>query len=309
MVKYTGEPHTKDFIVEKLIKSKLGQWKIVNALNKAWVSDERESTPAKNLSQANPNLAHGLYNTGLNSDKVERLNARASNRPLISGMMKDLSDAYASGSERAVDHHADRLRNYIANASPGTIDLAHLSEEHKNLKDSVLPSELYRTKGFNDADLMQAFDRHIGDAKNLHQVYDEHGIGAVRGLAHANGMHSSPYETSVESAMHGRAPDVYRGRSAYSYPNLAQKPHLIGDVQAFVDGSYGNHNNLGYKDKDYNRFYEYADKGFSDPDQKSHRAIVDSAYFDSLDSNNPRVLEDAVVNRGISNFKHAHGIK
>jgi hypothetical protein len=290
--------------MERLIKNALGQWKILkqNTLNKAWVDDESQSTPARKLAQTHPTLAHAFYGKGPRANFEQQME----NRKKLDGMFKGLKDAYDGGSSRAVDHHLANIRGLVSSTPTGQIDLGHLSKKQDEIAGHIAPmmdSGKLLTNSHNTFDryshndLLHAFDKHLGDIDSLKELHDEHGEDAVAGIARAHGSHI----------------DYYGDTAFKQHTNLKDKNNLLGDVHAFINGAYGHHANIVPSQTDHAEpYFEWAPGGSHDPDNEKNGEAVTHAWHQFLDNDATRSasrdFDNAVVKRGMSNFKHAHGI-
>jgi len=226
----------------------------------------------------------------------------------LNKMFADYHDALDAKSPRALQQHSGAIRDLVNNASPGSIDLGHLSYLQNKAADAFKASDMPHHGGlrFSHEDLRNAFDRHLDDSvKNLKDVHDHHGIEAVKGLSRAIGANTDPYH----EGKHG--PTVF-----HDHDNLALKPHLVGDVQALNLGAYGHHKTVSATSPGDILYYEYDNSNAKPKDDATtarHEALndkVSSTYEDALsgDLRKLKAHEDAVVDRGVAHFKHHHGL-
>ena len=106
--------------------------------------------------------------------------------------------------------------------------------------------------------------------------------------------------------------DPYADHHFEEFANL-NKPNLKGDVEAYVNGHYGQHKNLPAQQN--GSWYDPAyGTGSKSPNADKHQKNVDKkwdAMMDAGGDNHDAVkeLEQAVIDRGHDDFKHAHKIK
>ena len=92
--------------MEKLIKSALGQWKIVTEteteLKKAWVKDPKDSSGAKRFNAAFPTLSGTDIADRLPQAKNKQ-DIHKQNRHILNGLFDTLDAASQSGNDRQVE--------------------------------------------------------------------------------------------------------------------------------------------------------------------------------------------------------------
>jgi hypothetical protein len=179
--------------MERLIKNILGQWKIISTeeLNKAWVKDIKDSSPAKNLP--------GLYGRKLEAPpvsptvdpKVEdfKKNQKA-NKPILDSMFDRMNLHIKSGKKEFAQRAAGDIHQYVTGSEPGHIDLGHLnnliSKQERNSDADINPP----VTPMNLQEFVEHHLKHEPDLKNVHDLHG--GEGAVKAVmqAHRSAMRS-----------------------------------------------------------------------------------------------------------------------
>jgi hypothetical protein len=155
-----------------------GQW----SLEKAWVKDENESTPAKNLRSAYPTMGNAFHpvhgDTYSNSNKVLQTKNKIA--------LDDMMDLIGKG---GMD--ASHLHNFIKKAPKGSIDFGHIFDKVKGDPDNL--KHVVRSSDFIDG-----LNHHLDGVRDLKDIHDHHGgLDAVEGvLKHYHGANGTPLEYS-----------------------------------------------------------------------------------------------------------------
>ena len=283
--------------MEKLIKNRLGQWKLV----KAWLrpGQETEAGMADEFGRRNK-MGDVIYLRGRKSAK-DKINPSYNKK--ITDMYHGIVQGISANSRRAIEHHTQQLRDFLHQAPKGSVDLEHLSRAHDAYKQSDPKGHWQHV--FSDKDYLDAVDRHISDkaSNSLKDVYDEHGMNTVKGIARAHGINNNPYHEE----------NMGDGLKTPLHPRKRLK-HLAGDVQAFVEGDYGRHKVRKEPDK-MNSFYDLVSGQKPYPDTDRHDKKISDLYdkmYDIDDDgeyyNHIKTLERAVVDRGEHTFRQKHKV-
>jgi hypothetical protein len=136
-----------------------GQW----SLEKAWVDDEDQSTPAKNLRAAYPTMGNAFHpDSYKNTNKV----LQTKNKIALDDMM-DLASKGGIPSSHVTD--------FIKKAPKGSIDFGHVFDKIKKN-----PSLKNIT---NQSDFMDGLSHHLDGVRDLKDIHDHHGgLDAVEGI-------------------------------------------------------------------------------------------------------------------------------
>jgi len=154
-----------------------GQW----SLEKAWVKDENESTPAKNLRASHPTLGNALYPPNKEQYKNSNKVLQTKNKIAIDDTM-DLIGKDAL--------HESSLSEFIRKAPKGSIDFGHIFDKVKGNPD---------LKGVvRSSDFIDGLNHHLNGVRDLKDIHDHHGgLDAVEGvLKHYHGANGVPTQYS-----------------------------------------------------------------------------------------------------------------
>ena len=271
--------------MEKLIKSTLGQWKIIaeTELKKAWVKDPKDSSGAKRFNAAYPTLS----GTDIAASKN---NIHKQNRHILNGLFSSLNSATQSGNTRQSDQAKGAIKNHVLSQNPGDIDLGHLSQ-HKE-KQAIGASG---KKPFHNEDMSEFITHHLKDAKSLKDIHDNHGgVGAIEGLMRHYGSGNNYYS------------------SLKIHPRInADIAHLIHADGGIGGVGYEHESNNGLKPSEYhNSIGKIKDKHEQEVSNTFNEAIDADPESDSWMKSTHHPLwkkhEDAVVKRGLEVFKDHH---
>ena len=268
----------------------------VESLKKAWLKPGQEHLTGMLDDKGNLRPVAQPMLAGHDPGNASSASSASSGTQLAS-MFRDLKHAQNQGDAAASQQHVDRIKSHLNNEHPGSVDVGALSRLHEaNHTDSnLLPR-------FSDKDFLEAADKHLDGVRSLKDVYDRHGMDAVKSIARAHGVNVDPY---------------HHEQSGYATPLHEHRnlKHLIGDTQAFVMGKYGNHSTRHYGAQvDHNMYYDQSPGNRPSSTQRdSLHKEVEKAWEDAMDSDdgfdNAKSFERAVINRGEHDFKTAHKIK
>jgi hypothetical protein len=231
----------------------------------------------------------------------------------VSSLFKDLEDAHAAGSDRAVKHHSDRLKDFLKH-NGDDVDLSHFSNEY-NQHQRNLANNGSVDRQFIKDDALKFFDKKVAGNNTLKDVVNKHGIDAAKGIVRLHGVNVNPYhfeDTGHLSEFHGK-----------NTPNLEK---LAGDTHAAVDGVYGNHRVTSSPNEDgglYEASGDYSTaKKLTDSQEKRGSEVHDNfekkyeeAFFgdgdgDPTDEKHKMDdVNDALADRFEHHHDIAHGVK
>lgn len=209
-------------ILEVLTKSANGQW----SLFKAWVKDEKESTPAKKFSSMYPTASEGLYPTAAsyrNPNKVLQTKNKIA--------LDDMMDLVGKGGASDSDFH-----DFIRKAPKGSIDFGHIFDKVKGN-----PDLKHLVKGDKFVDNL---NHHLDGVRDLKDIHDHHGgLDAVEGIVkHFHGANGVPSQYSRLSLgkhnrkLHAEMMDISNpGRGSTEYDINTPDPMDRPDYYKHID--------------------------------------------------------------------------
>jgi hypothetical protein len=262
-------------ILEVLSKSANGQW----TLFKAWVKDESESTPAKNLRAASPAMGQAFYpekNLYTNSNKVLQTKNKIA--------LDDMMDLVGKGGANPSDFH-----DFIRKAPKGSIDFGHVFDK---IKGNPQLKSLVRDDKF-----IEGLNHHLDGIRNVKDIHDHHGgLDAVEGvLKHYHGSNGNPSFYSGLSLgknnikLHAEMMDLVNpGKGEFEYYDETD-PKDRPDYSKHIDPSL-HKEALDHYDK-WSKSYDETDEPF-DGDAERHM----------------KAHGRAVIARGMDAFKKYHNL-
>jgi len=288
----------KSFLIAKeLLKTAPnGQW----TLEKAWVKDEAESTPAKNLRSASPTMGEAFHPTKSNYSNSNKV-LQTKNKIALDDMM-DLVGKGGIDPQHFYDH--------IKKAPKGSIDFGHIFDKVKgnpNLKPLL-----------GSSDFIDGLNHHLDGVRDLKDIHDHHGgVDAVEGiLKHYHGAHGTPSEYSLlnfgkhNKKIHAEAQDLVNpGKGNIEYepqplpqsstqPPLNQQPASLDpkdrpDYSSHIDPELDAHAESTFD----NAFYGNDDVDDDDDDDVDPDEMADRRW---------KMHGKAAINRAMDAFKKYH---
>jgi len=281
--------------MEKLIKSALGQWRLV----KAWVKDENQSTSVNKLRAIMPSLAHGFYGA----------DTKQANREHLDNLFSNLNGANASENGDEAKKQKGAIREFVLKAPKGTIDIGHLNhlDQSQTNRDSVPHSQRIHA-----GDMSEMVGAHTKDNKSLKEVHDQHGDGGVEAVLRAHGTNGSSRSYAnkhLNPFLHHEANHAVRGHAYTTGPAGDDKGELVDEATADHEVSRPDAvkhlSNVPKYDLFNNPHNDEVDKTF-------HRMMKRSSVDETNPNTNKRYSqehEDAVIRRGLDAFKTHHKLK
>jgi len=158
--------------MENLIKNALGQWRLVSDMLRK--SPEDAPKPVQPI--INPDI-------NANSEKLSKLFS-AQNEHVIHGRAREAHEVKG------------QIKDMVLRAPKGSIDIGHLGK----LRDTQLkitPPDSGEWKGkrqpLRDEDMEEIISKHLGDAKNLKDIHDNHGgLKTVEAVLKTIGSKANP---------------------------------------------------------------------------------------------------------------------
>jgi hypothetical protein len=280
-----------------------GQW----SLEKAWVKDEKLSTPAKNLKESNPTLSHAFYGTGLPYKSDEGREKHQHNAIAIEDMHNMSKQAAQNGDHNDAQKFKDQIREHIMNADEGTIDFDHLDGLGIDIQDDYIR-------------------KHLGGAKDMLDVYNRGGERAVKSILDlhgANGIPAEYHDVELKNPeLHNEAMNLVNpGKGAWERKwQMMQKERdkHIAQNGKFKDWA----EEIKWRDKveedlknagAYQDLDKYEDlwEQFEDDDDHKETLETYDKMFDSPDGFDEEMAKkhgQAAKRRAMKMFKAAHGL-
>lgn len=263
----------------ELIKSILDQWKLVGESLKKAPDDPVTPPAAPTPTPAAPSM-----------DNLKKANAAH-----ISGLFSQLNSHSLHNRNDEAKRVKGEIKDFALGAPKGSIDIGHLGELRENhLKIQHPPGGRgdwdrgYKVRPMTDEDMAEVINHHLGDAKSLKDIYQNHGgEKTLRSLMHVNGARGTP-------------------QASYSHIKF-KNPSMHADLQDLVNPGVGSHHREENRHKGVLPQAPFA-KTEWDPElhQKVHDTftnMTDDLYEGNENENAQKNHQNAVVDRGAEMFK------
>ena len=162
--------------MEKLIKSVMGQWKLMSEI----------ATPdSRDMFKLNKSIKAPID---------------TSHNEKLTGLFNSLNEASNNKDHDGAKERAGEIKSTVLSADKGSIDLGHLSNlytshkknrinntpeveppNHPDLHAHINALQQMREGAFRRDDLIDAFNHHAGDTKSLKRFHGKHGDDGLKG--------------------------------------------------------------------------------------------------------------------------------
>jgi hypothetical protein len=119
--------------------------------------------------------------------------ARQANKKKLTEMFGKMNEHAVAGRSHEVNQIKGEIKNLALKAPKGSIDVGHLGM----MRENHLPISGSRVRAFSKGDMEEIINHHLGDAKSLKDIHQNHGgDDTIRTLMHVMGANGSPRQYS-----------------------------------------------------------------------------------------------------------------
>lgn len=256
--------------MERLIKSALGQWKLIGDTLKKTKDGDPVPAPAP---------------LPANNDMKE-------SRDKLTSLFSEQNEHAAADRGEHAHSMRGKIKDMVLNAPKGMVDIGHLARMQDN-QIAVGKGEHpeFKHQPVTREDMEEMINHHLGHHNSLKQIHDKHGIKGVEAVLRTVGSDAAPRRYT---GLKFKNPNVYL--DAMHLMNPGKDVEDRSEPGARAEGIFPN--SAYHKTR--------ADPQLHDDVVKKYNDVVQSDDEDDDSTSQNKRFEDAVTKRGLDIFKRHH---